>query len=131
MLRLVGLVLGANNETGSFWALFATLIVALVAPWLRNAIQSGLDRLYYRDRYDYRRALVNFARELNSDLDLDRLSSRLVERVRETLGVDRMALFLRRDGTDGGRDIATASAGADVWAVPRITVGRASQRTRC
>ena len=70
----------ADPNASSFWALFATLVVVLVAPWLWHAIQAGLDRLYYRDRYDYRRALVSFARELNSDLDLHRLSTRLVER---------------------------------------------------
>jgi two-component system, NtrC family, sensor kinase len=92
-LGLVGLLSG-HQEQNEFWALFATLIVVLVAPPLRNAIQGGLDRLYYRDRYDYRRALVTFARELNSDLDLERLSSRLVERVADTLAVDRIALLL-------------------------------------
>ena len=61
---------------------------------MKNAIQTGLDRVYYRDRYDYRRALVGFARDLNSDLDLLRLSERLVHRVMETLVVDRMALLL-------------------------------------
>jgi PAS domain S-box-containing protein len=50
--------------------------------------------VYYRDRYDYRRALVGFARDLNSDLDLQRLSERLVHRITETLVVDRMALML-------------------------------------
>ena len=53
-LWLAGLILGAGNQSSSFWALFATLIVALIAPWLRGAIQAALDRLYYRDRYDYR-----------------------------------------------------------------------------
>jgi PAS domain S-box-containing protein len=96
-LQLVSLIFGGDRDRSSFWALFATLIVALVAPWLWNAIQAALDRLYYRERYDYRRALVSFARALNSDLDLGRLSSRLVERVRETLGVDRIALFLADD----------------------------------
>jgi len=96
-LWLVGLVIGPNNNSSSFWALLATLIVALVSPWLRNAIQAALDRLYYRDRYDYRRALVNFARELNSDLDLTRLSTRLIERIHDTLGVDHLALYLARE----------------------------------
>jgi PAS domain S-box-containing protein len=54
--------------------------------------------VFYRDRYDYRRALVGFARDLNSDLDLNRLSARLVSRVVETLVVDRMALMLENDG---------------------------------
>jgi two-component system, NtrC family, sensor kinase len=75
-------------------ALLATLVVVLLARPLKNAIQAGLDRVYYRDRYDYRRALVGFARDLNSDLDLFRLSERLVHRVMETLLVDRMALLL-------------------------------------
>ena len=57
-------------------------------------MQNALDRLFYRDRYDYRRALVAFARDLNSDLDVVRLSQRLVARIVETLVVDRMALML-------------------------------------
>jgi PAS domain S-box-containing protein len=75
-------------------ALLATLVVVLLSRPLKNAIQAALDRAYYRDRYDYRRALVGFARDLNSDLDLFRLSERLVHRVMETLLVDRMALML-------------------------------------
>ncbi|HTI39318.1 MAG TPA: ATP-binding protein [Vicinamibacterales bacterium] len=75
-------------------ALLATLVVVLLSRPVKNAIQNALDRVYYRDRYDYRRALVGFARDLNSDLDLLRLSERLVHRITETLLVDRMALML-------------------------------------
>jgi PAS domain S-box-containing protein len=74
--------------------LLATIVVVLLSRPVKNAIQNALDRVYYRDRYDYRRALVAFARDLNSDLDLQRLSERLVHRVMETLVVDRMALML-------------------------------------
>ena len=86
----------ARGETGSSWvlALAVTLVALLLAPPVKQAIQNALDRAFYRDRYDYRRALVGFARDLNSDLDLNRLSERLVSRVVETLLVDRMALML-------------------------------------
>src|SRR6185503_4256595 len=47
----------------------------------------------------YRKALVGFARDLNADLDLDRLGERLVTRVMETLLVDRMVLFLADEAT--------------------------------
>jgi two-component system NtrC family sensor kinase len=82
------------NDTNPVIAFLATLVLVLLARPVKNAIQTGLDRVYYRDRYDYRRALVGFARDLNSDLDLFRLSERLVRRVTETLLVDRMALML-------------------------------------
>ena len=82
---------GANEWVIAF---FATLVAVLLAPPVKTFVQNTLDRAFYRDRYDSRRALVGFARDLNSDLDLNRLAERLVSRVVETLLVDRMALML-------------------------------------
>src|SRR5688572_14642951 len=47
---------GSPNE----WviAFFATLIAVLLAPPVKTFVQNTLDRAFYRDRYDYRRALV-------------------------------------------------------------------------
>ena len=86
-------------------AALATLVVVLLARPVKDAIQNALDRAFYRDRYDYRRALVAFARDLNSDLDIVRLSQRLVARIVETLVVDRMTLMLAPgDPGDAGVD---------------------------
>ncbi len=95
LLRFAGEVfLDGRDEHNTAIALLATLVVVLLANPVKNAIQTALDRVYYRDRYDYRRALVGFARELNSDLELQRLSEKLVQRVCETLVIERMALLL-------------------------------------
>jgi PAS domain S-box-containing protein len=87
-------------------AALATLAVVLLLQPVKDAVQNTLDRLFYRDRYDYRRALVGFARDLNADLDVMRLSQRLVSRIVETLVVDRMALMLAPgdpgDAAEGG-----------------------------
>ena len=83
-------------------ALLATAVVVLVASPVKNAIQSMLDRVYYRDRYDYRRALVGFARDLNSDLNLDRLAERLVTRITETLVIEHTVLMLAPPGQEVG-----------------------------
>jgi two-component system NtrC family sensor kinase len=100
MLQLVQRVwLKGDNEHNWIIAFLATLVALLLAPPVKNVVQNTLDRAFYRDRYDYRRALVGFARDLNSDLDLHRLSERLVSRVVETLLVDRMALMLEDEST--------------------------------
>ena len=118
---------GLNREDGhnSLIAVLATMVVVLLSRPVKNAIQTGLDRVYYRDRYDYRRALVGFARDLNSDLDLFRLSERLVHRVTETLLVDRMALLLApMSATAGGEFVAITHSG---FAAQPPSLGSASE----
>ena len=95
LLRTTGYFF-SNDSDQHNWivALLATLVLILVAQPVKQSVQNALDRLFYRDRYDYRRALLGFARDLNNDLDVVRLSQRLVSRIVETLGVDRMSLML-------------------------------------
>jgi two-component system, NtrC family, sensor kinase len=95
MLKLTGfLVADEGDQHNWIIALLATMVVVLLAQPVKDAVQNALDRVFYRDRYDYRRALVGFARDLNSDLDVVRVSQRLVARIVETLVIDRMALML-------------------------------------
>src|SRR5262252_1067613 len=89
-------------------AALATLVIVLLARPVKEAVQNALDRVFYRDRYDYRRALVAFARDLNSDLDLIRVSERLVQRIVETLVLDRMALMLADETSGDFRAIGNA-----------------------
>jgi PAS domain S-box-containing protein len=61
---------------------------------VRKWIQEKLDQFFYRTRYDYRRTLIEFGRELSSETDLDKMLSSLVDRLARTLLVDRIAIFL-------------------------------------
>lgn len=91
-----------QSESDQRWviAFLATIVVILVARPVKDGLQGAIDRAFYRDRYDYRRALVAFARDLNADLDLDRLAERLVTRVRETIEIDAMAFMLATEQGD-------------------------------
>jgi two-component system NtrC family sensor kinase len=100
-------------------ALLATLIVVLLAQPVREAVQDSLDRVFYRDRFDYRRALVGFARDLNSDLDVVRLSQRLVSRIVETLVLERMALLLADERRGDFRSIGDFGFTDGVARLPR------------
>ena len=108
ILKLVSFVFptGADRQNWII-AVLATTVIVLLAQPVREAVQNALDRVFYRDRYDYRRALVAFARDLNSDLDVVRLGQRLVSRIVETLVVERMALMLAPGGNDGSGDFAS------------------------
>jgi two-component system, NtrC family, sensor kinase len=70
------------------------LMAAFLFQPVRNWIQERLDRYFYRDRYDYRQTLVEFARELSSETNLDAMLSAVAERLRHTLYIRHMAFFL-------------------------------------
>jgi len=78
------------------WIL-AVIIAAFLFQPIVNWIQAQLEKLLNPERYDYRRTLLAFARELTSELHMDRLLDQVVTRLAETLGVDRVAIFLRSD----------------------------------
>jgi PAS domain S-box-containing protein len=71
------------------------LIAAFVFQPIRNWIQEQLDRYYfYKDRYDYRRTLIEFARELGSPTDLGEMLESVAERLIRTLGIRHVAFFV-------------------------------------
>jgi two-component system, NtrC family, sensor kinase len=122
LLRVAGAIfLEDAHKNNTVIAMLATLVVVLLARPVKTAIQNTIDRAFYRDRYDYRRALVGFARDLNADLDLYRLSERLVTRVTETLLVDRMAVMLVSDRTGEFTSIRTAGLGRGVLTLARVS----------
>ena len=112
-----GYLVEGENEHRWIIAFLATVVVVLLAKPVKDGLQNAIDRAFYRDRYDYRRALVGFARELNSDLDLNRLADRMVTRVRETIELDRMAFLL---GTDDGDFEPLAQEGFDGVSPPKL-----------
>jgi two-component system NtrC family sensor kinase len=92
--------LGPDDNLVQTAALIATLIVAIGFAPLRYRMLDLADRIYYRDSYRGRRTLMDFGRELNSETDLANVVKLLVQRVRETMRVGRVAVLLRIEDTD-------------------------------
>jgi two-component system, NtrC family, sensor kinase len=72
----------------------AIVVTALLFDPIKNYIQDYLDKFFYRKRYDYRKTLIEFGRDLNSETDLDKMLSSITDRLSRTLLVDRIAVFL-------------------------------------
>ncbi|HEV2177255.1 MAG TPA: ATP-binding protein [Terriglobia bacterium] len=93
-------------ETGHGGWIFAIIVTALLFQPLVKWIQARLDRFFNPERYDYRQTLLDFARELTSELHVGRLVDRVTERLGETLDVERVAIVL----ATGSGDFRLASA---------------------
>ncbi|HYA24387.1 MAG TPA: ATP-binding protein [Terriglobales bacterium] len=81
-------------STGPAGLVLAIVVTALLFDPVRKWIQERIDQFFYRKRYDYRKTLIEFGRELSAETDLDEMLSSVVDRLSRTLLVDRMAIFV-------------------------------------
>ena len=104
---VTGVALLVHNwrpNSGPVGLILAVVVTALLFDPVRKWIQDRIDQFFYRTRYDYRRTLLEFGRELSSETNLNTLLSLLIDRLSRTLAVDRMAIFLA--GDPEGQDAA-------------------------
>ena len=74
--------------------MIAIVVAAFLFQPLRDWVQARLDRFFYRDRLDYRRTLIEFGSALTNEVRLEPLVGSVLDRVSQTLLVDRLAIFL-------------------------------------
>src|SRR2546425_8598282 len=84
-------------SSGPAGMILAIAVTALLFDPVRKWIQERIDQFFYRTRYDYRKTLIEFGRELNSETDLDKMLSSVVDRLCRTLLVQHVAVFLAAD----------------------------------
>jgi PAS domain S-box-containing protein len=93
LVGLIGLVFH-TQANGTWGAVLAIVIAASIFEPIRQRIQAGLDRFFYRDRLDYRRTLIEFGRTLTNEVRLDPMLGSVMDRISQTLLVDRLAIFV-------------------------------------
>jgi two-component system, NtrC family, sensor kinase len=87
-------------SSGPVGLILAVVVTALLFDPVRKWIQDRIDHFFYRTRYDYRRTLLEFGRDLSSETNLDAMLYSLMDRLSRTLGVDRIAIFLAGDDAE-------------------------------
>lgn len=73
----------------------STLLIAGLFSPLRGWIQVNIDRRFYRNKYDAEKTLEAFSAAVRNETDLDRISTRLVEVVKDTLQPELLEIWLK------------------------------------
>ena len=82
------------KTSGPAAGMIAIVIAAFLFQPFREWIQARLDRFFYRDRLDYRRTLIEFGRTLTNEVRFDPMLGSVMDRLSQTLLVDRLAIFM-------------------------------------
>ena len=109
-VALIGELFHTTLTASPAGAVIAIVVAAFLIQPLRDGVQARLDRFFYRDRLDYRRTLIEFGRALTNEVRLEPLVGSVLDRISQTLLVDRLAVFLE-DTANPGRFVLTRSMG--------------------
>ncbi len=93
LVGVIGLVFH-TQANGKWGGVLAIVIAASIFEPFRQWFQGRLDRFFYRDRLDYRRTLIEFGSALTNEVRLDPMLNSVMDRVSQTLLVDRIAVFV-------------------------------------
>jgi hypothetical protein len=80
----------------------STLAIAALFSPLRHRLQAFVDRRFYREKYDARRALERLSARLRAETDLDMLGKHLVGAIGEAMRPAHASLWLRPEGARQG-----------------------------
>src|SRR5216110_2246984 len=98
------------QTTGPVGGMIAIVIAAFLFQPFRERIQTRLDRFFYRDRLDYRRTLIEFGRTLTNEVRIDPMLGSVMDRISQTLLVDRLAIFVE-NAVEPGHMLVAGSMG--------------------
>ncbi|HSO27487.1 MAG TPA: hypothetical protein VLS48_05415, partial [Anaerolineales bacterium] len=93
-----------GREQSELATMLSTLFIAGLYSPLRDRIQNGIDKRFYRQKYDAERTLAAFSAEIQNEVDLETLVDKVEAVVEETLQPISVQLVLfpsyRKEGAE-------------------------------
>jgi serine phosphatase RsbU (regulator of sigma subunit) len=90
--NIIGGIFGhAQNQTLSIVAL---VVIAFVFDPLKRKVQDWIDKVFYRERYNYQKILFDFSQKLPSQVDQRQIVNSVVNTIANAMHVDKVAVAI-------------------------------------
>jgi serine phosphatase RsbU (regulator of sigma subunit) len=98
----VALVFGVGSLLGTIVPQFngklinigAFIVIAFIFDPVKRRVQDSIDRVFFRERHDYQKALLEFSQELPRFIDVRQIMESIVNRIAGTMHIDKLAVIL-------------------------------------
>ncbi|MBE7517426.1 MAG: PAS domain S-box protein [Chloracidobacterium sp.] len=99
-------------------AVIAMAAIVLISEPLKKFLQERADRFFYGERYDLRQGLLDFGKTLSATTALDPLMNALIERLRQVLDVEKVAIFVEDEHEREHYRLAKAEGLDETYRIP-------------
>ena len=86
----------ADTSISGIEVVLSTLLVVLLFNPLRQRVQQGVDRRFYRQKYDAERTLEDFNAAITSEVDIEETKHHIVKVVNQTLHPEIVSIWLKK-----------------------------------
>jgi len=83
----------------SLVAVFLTILLAIISYSLRRPIQEFVDRFFYKETYDHRQTLLGFTSKMGNILNLEQLTSEMLQTLSKAIRISRAVLLFEEPGS--------------------------------
>ena len=83
-----------GQEENQILSVVSLVVIAFVFDPVKQRFQKGIDRLFFRERYDYQRALLEFTQELPRLMEMENILHSIINRLSTTMHIDRLSVFI-------------------------------------
>ena len=80
-------------------AIGLTILLALISIPLRRPIQELVDRFFYKETYDHRQTLLSFTSKMGNILNLDQLTTEMLQSLSKAIRISRAVLLFEDPGS--------------------------------
>lgn len=93
--NILGELIGqGKNEALS---IIAIIVIAFMFDPLKRSVQEWVDKVFYRERHNYEKALLEFGKNLPLQVELKQILNSVVETISSTMHTDQVAVVLFED----------------------------------
>jgi hypothetical protein len=92
---LTGLFSAISGEPSPLVIVVSTLLIAALFTPLRRRVQDGIDRRFFRQKYDAQQVLARFAETARYKTDIDELAAVMSNVIQESLQPEQITIWLR------------------------------------
>jgi serine phosphatase RsbU (regulator of sigma subunit) len=89
---ILGKALGESEN--KILTVIVFLIVAFLFDPFKQRVQHWIDRVFYYERYNYQKALLEFSQELPRQLEMEQIFNSILHRIADTMHVKSIAVLL-------------------------------------